>query len=98
MGSEERVPEPSEIEQRVLGYLQRELLSPGATVGGDTELLSGAVLDSMSVLRLAAFVAQEFGIALQPSDFTIENFQSVSAIAQYVRRVRAARAPESSAR
>ena len=79
---------------RVLAFLQRELLEPGVTIGRDAELLSGEVIDSIGVLRLAAFVEEEFQIDIQPSDFVIENFRSVAVIAGYVGRAAAARGPE----
>jgi acyl carrier protein len=85
------VPGTSEIENRVLAFLQQELLEPGATIGRDAELLSGEVLDSIGALRLAAFLEEEFQIAIQPSDFVIENFRSVAVIAGYVARAAAPR-------
>jgi len=87
-------PEASEIESRVLAFLQRELLEPGVTIGRDADLLSGEVLDSVGVLRLAAFVGEEFQIDIRPSDFVIENFRSVAVIAGYVGRAAAARGSE----
>jgi acyl carrier protein len=87
------VPETSEIERRVLGFLQRELVEPGVTVGRDDDLLSGDVIDSMGVLRLAAFVGEEFHMVIQPSDFVVENFRSVAVIAGYVVRALAAHGP-----
>ena len=87
------VPEASEVERRVLGFLQRELLEPGVTVGRDDDLLSGEVIDSIGVLRLAAFVGEEFAMVIQPSDFVVENFRSVAVIAGYVVRARAAHGP-----
>ena len=87
-------PEASEIEGRVLAFLQRELLEPGITIGREADLLSGEVLDSIGVLRLAAFVGEEFGLVIQPSDFVVENFRSVAVIAGYVGRARAAHGPE----
>ncbi len=61
MASDERGgPQPDGIGSRVLDFLQRELLPPGTTVGLDDDLLAGEVLDSIDVLRLAAFVAEAF--------------------------------------
>ena len=81
-----RRPETGEIEARLSGFIERELLSPGSTVGRHDDLLSGELLDSVAVLRLAAFVGEEFDFEIQPADFVIENFQSVAVIAGYVRR------------
>ena len=78
--------EADAIEGRILAFLQGELLSPGTAVQREDDLLSGELLDSMSVLRLAAFVGQEFGIIVQPSDFVVENFRNVAVIAAFVRR------------
>jgi acyl carrier protein len=75
-----------EIESRIMAFMQRELLSPDVTFGPDQDLLSGGLLDSMAVLRLAAFVEAEFELKMQPSDFVIENFQTVVALTAYVQR------------
>lgn len=84
-------PGASEIESRVVAFLQSELLEPGVTIARDAELLSGEVIDSIGALRLAAFLEEEFQIDIQPSDFVIENFRSVAVIADYVGRAAAAR-------
>lgn len=83
----DRVPPPSAaIERRIQEFLERELLGPGAVVDRDVDLLSGEVLDSMGVLRLAAFVGEAFAIDVQPSDFVVENFRTIAVIAGYVQR------------
>ena len=74
------------IESRILEFLHRELLSPDVTVDRDDDLLSGELLDSAGVLRLAAFVEEELGVVVQPVDFVVENFQSVAAVAAYAQR------------
>jgi acyl carrier protein len=56
------------------------------TVGGDDELLESGLLDSMAALRLATFVEDEFRFKMQPSDFVVENFKTVVALAALVRR------------
>jgi acyl carrier protein len=76
------------VENRILDYLQRELAGPEARLDRDADLLAGGVIDSMGVLRLATFVSEEFGIEVAPSDFVIENFSSVTAVASYVGRAR----------
>ena len=53
------------VESRILDYLQRELAGPEARLDRDVDLLSGGVLDSMGVLRLATFVSEEFGIEIR---------------------------------
>lgn len=77
-------PAAEEIESRLLEFIRRELLSPEAIVRRDDDLLSGDLLDSVAVLRLAAFVEEELEVPLRPGDFVIENFQNVAVLAEYV--------------
>ncbi len=74
------------MESRILDFLRQELLGPKLTVDREDDLLSGDILDSVAVLRLAAYVAEEFSIIIQPVDFVIENFQNVAVLVEYVRR------------
>ena len=89
MSADQR-PDPATeaVERRVLEYLHEELLSPGVVVGRHDDLLSD-LLDSVAALRLATFVAEEFEIEILPADYVIENFLSVAAIAEFVRRASA---------
>jgi acyl carrier protein len=84
MGTDDRAESRAQIERRVLAFLQDELLPPGLAITRDTELLSGDVLDSMGALRLSAFVGEEFRIPVRPSDFVVEHFRSVAAVAAFV--------------
>lgn len=74
------------LESRLLGFIQNELLSPPLTVARDDDLLSGDLLDSVAVLRLSAFVQEEFQIPVQPADFVVENFRNVAVLAAFIRR------------
>lgn len=83
MNPRQEIPE---IEGRLIDFIQEELLNAEITVHRDDDLLSGEVLDSMALMRLAAFVAEEFDFEIEPADYVIENFQSAEALAAYVRR------------
>jgi acyl carrier protein len=73
------------VEARILEFLHAELLDPGVTASRDDELLATGLLDSIRVIRLASFVEEEFRFKMDPADFVIENFQTVAALAAYVR-------------
>ena len=75
-----------EIEAQILEFMTRELLSPGVTIRRDDELLTDEIVDSVGVVRLAAFVEEEFRLDMQPGDFVIENFRSIAVLAEYVGR------------
>ena len=75
-----------EIERRILDFVRVELLGPEVTADRDDDLLSGDRLDSVGVLRLAAFVAEEFDFEIAPADFVVENFRTVAVLTDYVER------------
>lgn len=51
----------------------------------DDDLFSSGVLDSLGVLQLVLFIEEQFGIEVPDEDVVFENFQSVSAIAGYLK-------------
>jgi acyl carrier protein len=74
------------VRDRILGFVQEELLPPGTSIEPGDDLLSGGLLDSISVLRLATFVSEEFEFEIAPADFVVENFQSVEVLTSFVLR------------
>ena len=74
-----------EVERRILEFIRGELVSPGVSVDRDDDLLAD-LLDSVAVLRLAAFVDEDFQIVTRPADFVIENFQTVAVLGAHVCR------------
>ncbi len=51
----------------------------------DASLVDVYGVDSVSVLELIVGLEEAFGISVGDTDFSIENFQTVSAIADFVR-------------
>lgn len=66
-------------------YIRQELMS-GA--GGDLDvnenLLAAGIVDSLGVLRLVSFVEEKFGIEVADEDVTLENFQSIQSMVDYI--------------
>lgn len=49
-------------------------------VDAQTPLLSSGLLDSLGVLQLVTFLAEEFGVEISDEDFSEENFATVGAL------------------
>ena len=62
---------------------------PDLTIGPDEDLLAANLLGSMDMMRLIAFLEEEFDFRVEPQDMTIENFITVGAMADYITRVKA---------
>jgi acyl carrier protein len=52
----------------------------------DQSLIAAGTLDSTGILELINFVEEHFGMKVEDSEMTPENFDSVSAIASFVAR------------
>lgn len=70
--------------KKILAYIQDDLLDSSAVIQMEDDLLTSGLLDSMSVMKLIAFVEEEFKISIPPEDMTIEHFISVATIEVYL--------------
>ena len=60
-------------------YMRRDL-----QLGDDDSLLRKGVIDSLGVMEVLGFVEETFGLHVEVSDITEENFGTLNAIARYV--------------
>jgi len=49
-------------------------------------LISSGMIDSVQMLELVAFVEKEFGITVGLDDTTLENFDRIDLIVEYIQR------------
>ena len=70
----------------LIGYIQTEL-NVDEPVAGDTELFSSGMLDSVSMVGLISYVEDKGGVHIQPGDVTLDNFDTIDAILEYVTRI-----------
>ena len=74
------------IADKILSFINDEMLDSDSSdqVKADDDLLSDGLLDSISVMRLIAFIEEDLSIKIPPKDLTIDNFISVEAISNYL--------------
>ncbi|MFT4014131.1 MAG: phosphopantetheine-binding protein [Paracoccus sp. (in: a-proteobacteria)] len=70
-------------QDELLTYL-RDDLNIEEDLDGQTELFSSGLLDSVSMVSLITFIEERAGAVVQPSDVTIENFDTAERIMAYV--------------
>jgi amino acid adenylation domain-containing protein len=74
----------TELKEQVTRFIRDSLLDSSTTFDDQTDLLVAGLLDSMSVVRLVAFLETEFGVSVSNSSFVAENFRSISVICEFV--------------
>jgi acyl carrier protein len=76
------------IEDRVKKMIVERLFMKIAPedLAEDKSLIDEYGVDSVSLLELVVGIEEEFGIAVGDDDFSVEHFQTVSALADFIRR------------
>lgn len=76
------------IETQIRIYIAENLLfsNDGYKFPDDASFLEEGIVDSQGVMELVMFVEEEFKITVDDEDITPDNFDSVSLLADYVKR------------
>jgi acyl carrier protein len=62
------------------------LMGQSLALNDDDDLLLSGLVDSLGVVRLVTFIETEFHIVVPPEDVVLENFQTLNAMAEYLRQ------------
>ena len=79
-------PSPDDIRTAVREFILTEFL-PGedpSELEDATALMTSSVLDSIATLKLASFLEERFGVALEAHDLTVANLDTVRDIVRMV--------------
>jgi len=78
----------NEIDREIRTFLGENFLFDGniEEIGARDSLMGLSVYDSMAVLDTLAFVEQRFGIQVDPTEISPENFDNIAAICALVER------------
>ena len=74
-----------EVKDRIRRFIAEEVLYDEERRVADDQELLGAVLDSLALLQLVAYLERQFGIDVADADLVPENFRSLDALERYVR-------------
>lgn len=78
----------TEIESQVRDFLVRNILfvEEDGGLADDTSFIAAGVIDSIGIAELVEFVQRQFGLDVPLSDIVPANFDSITRLANYVRR------------
>jgi len=73
----------------VRSIIRDEILNnPDLDIGSDQDLLLTEILNSLSVTLLVARLENIYAVTVRPEDVTLENFGTLTNIAEYVESLR----------
>ena len=83
---------PNNIQADLERFVVEELLVGDRATRLDPEqsLLETGILDSLALLRLVAFLEEQYGIVVKDNEVMPENFETLNSISNYLVRKRAA--------
>lgn len=74
-----------EVRPTIIEYIRTEFVQNGATVDLDTaNLLEEEIIDSLGIFTLVSFIEDRFGVAVEPEEVNLENFETVTAVTRLV--------------
>ncbi len=66
-------------------YIARDILKePKRTLEPDTRLISTGLIDSLSIVDLAIFVEDHFGVKMKPTELNAQTFDTLGDLARLV--------------
>lgn len=75
------------IENQIREFIVKNLYyTEGTSLSDEASFLAEGVIDSMGAMELVAFVESEFKIKVEMSEVVVKNFDSISKLANFVRR------------
>ncbi|QMU66421.1 MAG: phosphopantetheine-binding protein [Flavobacteriaceae bacterium] len=74
------------MKEIIVAYIENQLLSSNTEIkiGEEEDLLGSGLIDSIGMMKLLAFIEEEFHFKVSPEDMIIENFMNISAIVNYI--------------
>lgn len=77
--------------ETILRYISAELLlgQENLDLDASDNILTTGLIDSLGIMRLIAFLEEEYELHVPPEDVTIEHFRTVQKIADYLEARRA---------
>ena len=72
------------MKEKLITYIQTELLNEQQKITPDQDLLISGLIDSIGVMRLVGFIERDLETTIPPKDVTLENFGNVNTIVSYI--------------
>lgn len=79
----ERAPRDEVVLARLVAWLNRRLAPPGRSIGPDTPLFAGGLINSIRVLDLIAWVERELGREIADVEIRMDNFATPARVAEH---------------
>jgi acyl carrier protein len=75
------------LSKQLITFISTEVATyEGEPIQAETDLLLTGLVDSLGVIRVVAWMEDTLGISIDPTDVTLENFQTIELMVNYAER------------
>ncbi len=72
---------------KIITYIKTEIsMEPMEDIDLEEDLLGNGIVDSLGMMKLVVFLENKFKVKIAPEDMTVENFNTVQSISEYLKR------------
>jgi acyl carrier protein len=75
------------MKEKIRDYITNNLLESEVELTYDDDLLNSGLVDSIGVVKLIAYIQEEFAIEVPPEEMVIENFVTINAIDTFLKTI-----------
>jgi len=68
------------MEEKIKRFIVENFMEGKGKLSNDESLFESGIIDSMGFITLLAFIEKTFGVSIDMSEITIENFDSIKKI------------------
>lgn len=73
--------------EKIGGYIAKQILNnPDRRIEADEKLISSGLVDSFSLVDLALFVENEFGVRIDDTELNAQTFDSLTELAEMIKK------------
>ncbi|NOZ13345.1 MAG: D-alanine--poly(phosphoribitol) ligase subunit 2 [Acidobacteria bacterium] len=73
------------VQRKLKDFIQKDILrDPDYRIEPDEPLISGGLIDSFSIVQIAVFVEETFGVVIPDTELTVEEMDTLNQIAERV--------------
>lgn len=77
------------MQTEIKEFIQREILKdPGRDIASDEALISSGLIDSFSLVDIALFVEERYGVRIDDAELSAETFDTLAELAALVEQRR----------
>jgi len=76
----------SNTQEKIINFICDNYQVERDKVGLDSSLMDDGIIDSSGIIDLVCFLEEDLGCSIDDADITVENFDNVRAIEDYIKK------------